>query len=261
MLSLVGKSLHDQRRLLIGWMIGLAAYAMTYLSFYGRFTELSEAKMAAMPESVRTAFGWDNFQTGAGYLNAVVFDVFAPLLLIIFATTLGNRAIAALEEDGILDLYLANPITRVRFLLSRYSVVVGALLVSIGVLIAIVLTYAVTKDMGVGITNILAAGLGLTLIALVFGTLAFAVGAITGRRSLVLGVTGAAAVITYMFKAIPDLAGGMYWLRWLSPFHYALGNDPLVDGFRVWTALVLIALIAGLLTIAITRFDRRDVGV
>ncbi|MBN1173584.1 MAG: ABC transporter permease, partial [Micromonosporaceae bacterium] len=129
--SLIGKTLRDQRRLAIGWLVGLACYAALYLSFYGRFEELTEAKMEAIPEGIRTAFGFADFQTGVGFLEAVIYGSIAPILLIVFAITLGNRGIAVAEEEGVLDLYLANPISRVRFLLFRYAVLLGTVLAAV----------------------------------------------------------------------------------------------------------------------------------
>ncbi|MBT8226635.1 MAG: ABC transporter permease subunit [Dactylosporangium sp.] len=262
MTSLIRKSLRGQRRVLLGWLLGLACYATIYSSFYGRFDEIAAAKFDAMPEAMRTAFGWSSgFSTGAGYLDAVIYSMIGPLLLIVFAIVLGNRGIARPEDGGQLDFYLANPISRNRFLTGRYLILAGGILAGAAVILIAVLSFAVTMDMGIGIANIIAATSGMALVALVFGTLAFAVGAATGRPGTVLGTAGAVVVAAYMCKVLSDLIDELSWLRWLSPFHYYTANQPLLHGLHPGHTLVLVALVTGLLAVSFVTFNRRDVGV
>ena len=49
------------------------------------------------------------------------------------------------------------------------------------------------------------------------------------------------AVATYMANAIGGMLDGWHWVRWLSPFHYFIGTDPLHTG---WHPAELLALVA-----------------
>lgn len=259
--SLIRKTLRDSRRMLIGWLVGVTVWASLYTSFYGRFAELGEAKLAAIPKAMREAFGWQEVASGAGYLETTVYGVIGPLLLILFATTLGARGVAGPEEAGVLDLYLANPISRRRFVAARFLSFSSGV-VAVGAVPWIVVTiYDPMLGMGVGAANVAAASLGLMLVAYGFGALSFAVGAATGRRSVALAVTGGAAVGTYLARAMADLVDGLGPLRWLSPFQYYLGGDPLRQGFHAGYLLALVAVVAVAYAVAVVTFDRRDVGV
>ncbi|MDX1468338.1 MAG: hypothetical protein R3258_03265, partial [Acidimicrobiia bacterium] len=48
------------------------------------------------------------------------------------------------------------------------------------------------------------------------------------------------------------------WAR-LSPFHYYLGSDPLVNGMHWGHAAVLAGLFAILIVVSMPLFERRDV--
>ena len=48
----------------------------------------------------------------AGYLQATIFSLVGPLLVLMCAITLGARTIARPEEDGGMELMLANPSRR-----------------------------------------------------------------------------------------------------------------------------------------------------
>lgn len=261
MSSLIRKTVRDNRRALIGWMVGLAAVVSMYLSFYGRYKDLQEAKAASIPEGLRKVIGFEDIISGVGYLQATVFGLIGPLLLIMSAAIFGTRGVAGPEEAGVLDLYLANPISRRRFVLGRFLALAGSVVAVAAVPWIVSLIFASALDMQVSAANISAASLGLLLLALCFGMVAFTTGAVTGRRGTVLAVTGGLAVGTYVLKALSAEVAGLGWVRWLSPFHYFSGSNPLRHGFDVPYLLVLAGVSAVLLAVAVVVFDRRDVGV
>lgn len=91
--------------------------------------------------------------------------------------------------------------------------------------------------------------------------IAFGVGAATGRRSTALAVAGTLAVGTYILRGVSGLIDGGAWLRWLSPFHYFIGTDPLHTGWHPGHLIALAAVGAASAVAGIVWFDRRDVGV
>jgi ABC-2 type transport system permease protein len=63
---------------------------------------------------------------------------------------------------------------------------------------------------------------------------------------------------------IRGLSENVSWirpLRWISPFHYYLGSDPLHHGFNIGYYAVLLVASAVLVAVAVVTFDRRDVRV
>lgn len=252
----------DQRRSLTLWGVALAAVSAIYISFYpamGGGEEL-QSMIASMPEGMVTALGYDQIGTAGGYISSTVYGLLAPVLLLVFAIATGTRLLAGHEEDGTLELEFTAPVGRRRLLGER----IAALWLNVVALVAIitVVTFAVVAalDMQVGATQILAGSAGLLLLVVGFATVALAVGAITGRRAIGLGVAAALAVAAYMFNAIgPTIDAG--WMTAVSPFSWYLENNPMITGFDVQGLALLavvpvVAAVAGLVGIA-----RRDLMV
>ncbi|HWG98797.1 MAG TPA: ABC transporter permease, partial [Pilimelia sp.] len=116
-------------------------------------------------------------------------------------------------------------------------------------------------DIEVPLGNLSAASAGMVALVWCFTGIAFLVGAWTGRRAHVLAVAGTLAVLGYVLRAVGGLVDGLAWVRWLSPFHYYIGADPLRTGWHAGHLAVLGAVAAATAVAGIAVFDRRDVGV
>jgi ABC-2 type transport system permease protein len=103
--------LDNQRRTLVLWGIAVAAICAMYAAFYPAMGggEEMEALLAAMPQALVEAMGYDQIGTAPGYLTSTVYGLLAPILLLVFAIGTGARLIAGQEEDGTLELELASP--------------------------------------------------------------------------------------------------------------------------------------------------------
>jgi ABC-2 type transport system permease protein len=114
--------------------------------------------------------------------------------------------------------------------------------------------------MDVGLGEILAGSTGLLLLVLGFATVALAVGAVTGRRAVALGVASGVAVVAFILDALGP-AVGAEWMTTVSPFSWYLGEDPLTNGFD-WAGLALLGVVPVVAAVAaLAAFDRRDVMV
>jgi ABC-2 type transport system permease protein len=254
--------LRDQRRSLTLWAVSLAAITAMYLAFYPSMaTDEMVAVMDGLPEALMSGMGWDRIATGAGYLESTVYGLLAPALLLVFGIAAGARVLAGHEEDGSLELEGTAPVSRRQVLLERFGALAFALFVLCTALAVATLLLVPIFDMEVTSGNILAATLGLWLFVLAMATVAFAVGAATGRRTLALGAGAGLAVFAYVSDTIGEMMAGGDWLSTISPFGWYLGGDPLTQGvdpagYALLAVLVLVALVAGLL-----RYERRDLGV
>jgi ABC-2 type transport system permease protein len=109
--SVFAKTLVEQRRALIWWGMGLVAACLLTTAFYPSIRENAasfERLLDSLPEGLRRAFGED-FASPAGYLQARLFSIFAPVLFLIFAIGAGARALAREEEHKNHDQLLATP--------------------------------------------------------------------------------------------------------------------------------------------------------
>lgn len=259
--ALVVKTWRDDRRAIIGWSAGIAAFTTLYTAFYSQFQGAAELKNDALPPDMLEFLGIQDMTSAVGYLQATIYSLIGPLLVIMAAITLTTRTIARPEEDGGMELLLANPLTRKAFATQRLAAVAAAITAITAVPWLLVAILAPATGMDVPQGNIAATSAGLILLVWCYAGIAFLVGAWTGRRAPVLVVTGTLAVATYLANAVSGLLDGGDWLKWASPFHYFIGTDPLRTGWHPAHLAVLAAITVATALAGIRLFDRRDIGV
>jgi ABC-2 type transport system permease protein len=253
--------LADRWRPLLAWALGLGAISAMYLGFYpsmggGAMDDL----VADLPEDMVTALGYETIGTAGGWVTSTVYGLVGPALLLVFAIGAGARLLAGEEEAGTIELELAAPVSRSRVLAERLAALVAQVTMLVGVLAVVSWSLITALDMDVGLDRLLAGTVGLWLLVVAFGSLAFAVGAATGRRPLALGVGAALAVAAFMFDALGPVVE-LGWMSAVSPFHWYLGRDPLLDGFDPvgLAKLAAVAVAAG--AFALVAYPRRDLRV
>jgi ABC-2 type transport system permease protein len=67
-------------------------------------------------------------------------------------------------------------------------------------------------------------------------------------------------VVTYLIDGLANIVDGLNSIRWISPFKYYMGNDPLRNGIDPGDAAVLIGATALFLIVSLIAFDRRDLA-
>lgn len=256
------KTLWDQRRALLAWMIGIAVATAVYASFYPtmRNPEM-EAAMASYPQGMMDAFGFQDLTSPAGYLGGTVFGIIGPILLIIFTTASGARAIAGEEESGQLDLLLAYPVSRARVVLQRFAALVVATLLVGGAMLLVLVVVSGPAELDIPASHLVAMVLHLVLLGICFGALALALGAAFGRRGLALAVAAVFGVLAYFANTLAPQSENLAWLQDLSPFRYYSGGQPLRNGLQLGDATLLLVVSLLLVGAGTLAFTRRDVAV
>jgi ABC-2 type transport system permease protein len=250
-----------QRRALLLWSLALTGVTLMYVGLYPSFAGADlTAFTEALPPELNEAFGYDKIGTPAGYLSSTLYGLLGPALLLVFAIGTGARLVAGHEEDGTLELELTAPVNRRRILGERLTALIIQIVILVAVMADVTALLVIALDIEIALGDLLAASTGLLLLVVGFGTLALAVGAATGRRSVAVGVAAALAVLAFVFDALgPSL--GAEWMTAVSPFSWYLADEPLATGFDVdglaW--LSVIPLVAS--SVAFTRFGRRDLLV
>lgn len=259
--ALVRKTWRDDRRATIGWAVGIAAFVTIYVSFYPQFQGVADLKENALPQGMSDFLGIEDMTSPAGYLEATVYSFIGPLLLVFCAISLAARTIARPEEDGAMELLLANPVSRRAFAVQRLGATATAVTLIGAIPWVLVTVLAVAVDIDVPLRNISATSAGLLALVWCFAGIAFLIGAWTGRRTHVLAIAGTLALAGYILRAVAGLVDQVGWLRWLSPFHYYNGADPLRTGWHLGDIMVLVAVGVVTAVAGVIVFDRRDVGV
>jgi ABC-2 type transport system permease protein len=255
------KTLWDHRRALLGWAVGLLAVTLIYGGFYPFVATPSYAElMDNLPPGLAEAMGWDDISSPAGYLGATVFGILGPVLTIVFSIGTGARAIAGEEENGHLELLIAQPVTRTEVVVQRAFALLVALL-SLGLVVWLgMVALRGSIDLEIPLAHLAAASLNLALLGATFGALALFVGGFTGRRGLVIGVSAGVAVLAYLANGVAPQVEAIAWMQELSPFHWFDGSATLRDGFRLGDTALLAGVAVALVMGAAVAFSRRDVG-
>lgn len=260
------KTIRDRRRGLIWWSVGIFVYAIFIGALWPVMQESQEAMAGMLDAYPREMLGMlgitnaDELFTPAGYLASQAFAWLVPVVFAIYAAAMGAQLIAGEEEANTLDLLLANPISRTSVALQKWIGMAIAITILGIVLFASVVVVELTFDLGIPYDRYLAVCLQATLLGLLFGSVAFAAGAMGAKRGLTLGIVSALAVATFLINSLSTLTSWLETLSYASPFYYYDSHRPLFEGMDWVNTGVLAAIaIAGLL-VALFAFPRRDIG-
>lgn len=261
--SVFGKTLWDQRRSLLGWMVAVAAIGVLYAAFWPLMVSPEmKAALEAFPPALLEALGYDDITTAAGYVGSTTFGLLGPALIIVFAAAVGGSAIAGEEESGRLDLTLAHPVSRWSVALQRFAaIIVGMLLVGVVLALALIAISGPAQLDDIGPANLAAASLHLAVFGVFFGAVALGVGGATGRRSLVYAAVALVAIGGFLANNLAPMVDEIAFLRDISPFHFYSGGEPLKNGLQLADLGVLVAASLVLVGLGGLVFDRRDIAV
>ena len=244
-LLITSRTLLDQRVGLTWWTVGLLVYTVFIMAVWPvidgneEFQDLADS----YPDTIQAMMGGSAalaaFTTPAGFLNAYLFSMILPFLLVGLAVSMGAGLLAGEEESGLLDLLLSNPVARGRAVAEKALAIVIAL-VGLGViLVLVILGVGLVVDLTIGVDKLVAATVGTVLFGLFHGLLAMLAGAVRGSKGVAIGVGWGAALLGYLLNVVANVPSSLEWLRWGSPLHYATADDPLLNGMPVeYLALV-----------------------
>jgi ABC-2 type transport system permease protein len=259
-LTIARLDLRLRRRAMIGYAIGLAAYAFAIVALYPSFK--NDAALDRLTESNSTmmaAFGVSGSLTSpVGWLNANLFNNFLPLIVIILTVGYGAWCVAGQDEDGTLALTATLPVTRLAIIGHKtLALVVQALPAVLLTFLCVLAGRAFQLPVDLGALT--AVSVGTLLLAVDFGALALLLGTVTGSRGLALSIASAAAAAAYLISSLAPVISWLGPVKHLSPFYWALGGDPLANGLSVGSGLALVGTAVGLVVASVLVFRRFDV--
>jgi ABC-2 type transport system permease protein len=261
--TIVTKSLWEARRSLVGWTLSVSAVATMYAAFWPTInTPQMQQAMASYPKALLEAMNYTDLTSAAGYVGSAVYGLLVAALVTVFTIAKGARAVAGEEEEGLLDLLLAHPVGRGQVALQRFAaLVVEMVVIAVVLWLAMVAISGPAKLEGITAGNYAAACLQLTLFGLAIGSVAFAVGAATGKRGWAVSTASAVAVLGYLANGVFPQFEPLSWTRDVTPWNWYLGGAPLRHGLQVADCGLLLAMTVVFVTAGTWVFTRRDVGV
>jgi ABC-2 type transport system permease protein len=182
----LGQSLRLALRSVGGWAAGLGSLCLLYVTMWPSISgNASYADIIRnLPEAYRSLIessGMGDLTSASGYLNAEVFSLTGPLLVIVHAIIAGSGAVAGMERRGVLEPLLAQPLSRTRWIVEQAGSVGLQIVAATGAGCAVLVLSRPLGDLDVRADRILAACVHLAVLGLTYGALALAIGAATGR--------------------------------------------------------------------------------
>jgi ABC-2 type transport system permease protein len=262
--SVFAKSLRDVRRSFLWWSVGIVGLVAMIVAVYPSVRDNPGLNKLVedYPEALKAfiAFGGAvDYASPAGYLGSELFSFMLPLVFLLALVGRAAAILAGEEEAGTLESLLANPISRRRLVLEKLGALVAEAVGLGGVLWLSLVVGTRIAGMEVGALRLAAASVAALLLALAFGTVAFAIGAATGHRARAIAVTAALAVASYLVNGLAPLVDALDPFQKLSLFFHYAASDPLrsgLDGPHV-AVLVLVAVVAS--AVSPFLFERRDI--
>ena len=253
------QTLRDSRRSLLWWAVGLICYAVVLLAVFPllKGNKGLNDLMQSLPEALRALVG-NNLGTPAGYVSGELLSLL-PVLLTMFAALQGSALIAGQEERGWLEFPLAQPLPRGTLLLGRTLALLSMLLV-LGMVLFVSIWLAGRLFQAPLPAGRLAVTLALqTLSAWLFGALALAIGAATGRSGVAVGAGAGLGIGLVVLQGVASQVPPLSHLAWLNPWKYALTDLPLQHMVSLTPLLIWLLLGAALVWAAAPLFGGRDV--
>jgi ABC-2 type transport system permease protein len=257
------KTLRDQRMPLLWWSIGLIV-----IGLYAALVYPSVAKpgylqlLETYPPAVRAMLGdLVDFAKPAGYIDAYMFNLFVPLMLLIYGVVLGSAVIAGEEERGTLDWILSNPLGRWQVLVHKALAIVVLMTALAVAAWAGIAGGAMAVGMALDNGRVAEATLSSLLMGFAFAFLALALSGIRGSRGFSAGLASAVGVGSYVLNTYAPLVDDLKPYRGLSLFYWAEASKPVINGLNVGHAAALGGLAIVLFVVALLGFERRDIAV
>ncbi|MGH3559897.1 MAG: ABC transporter permease [Mycobacterium sp.] len=249
-----------RRRLIVGYTLGIAAYALVVVVLYPSFkTDTGLNQLTESGSAVAAMLGAIGTLTSpAGWLGANLYANFMPLIVLLATIGYGASGIAGQDEVGTLGLVTTLPMTRRAITVGKLAAMLGQAL-PVPIVTALCVLAGRGFDLTIDPGPLLGVTVGVILLGLVFGTLALLIGAATGSRGLALGLTSAAAAIAYLINSLAPVIGWLRPTRYSSPFFYAVGDHQLEHGLPLAWAAVLIGATLVFAAAAVAAFNRLDV--
>jgi beta-exotoxin I transport system permease protein len=211
-----------------------------------------------LPKGVRDLLGGADYGTLSGWFKSEIGAVYGPLVIAAMAIVAATGSTAGEEDDGILAMVLAHPVSRSALIVAKATAVaIEVSIIAFGIWLGLIAGVALGGG-GISIGDLAALSLHLAFFGFASGAVALAVAAATGNRGLAAAVAGGVGILGFLVNGFAPLVDGLSWLKYLSPFFYYDGNDPLANGVDLAHLAVLAAIAGALTALAVFAFGRRD---
>lgn len=260
--TLIVKTLRDRWRNAAGWagIGGLMAVIQLYI--YPSIKESSEAMdkfIDVFPKELIAMFRIEDYTSSVGFLGTELYSMMIPMVFIALGASWGASAAAEEEDRGTSEIIYALPIRRYQVLISKMMATWLVMLATAIFLVVEITLGSAIVELDLDGVDLVAATIACLGLGVFFHGLSIAIGSFTGHRGLAIGASIGLGLLSFLIFALAPLVDTFDAILPFNPFEWALGNNPLKEGFD-WPGLGWLGL-GGLIgyALALVAIDRRDI--
>jgi ABC-2 type transport system permease protein len=258
--ELVVRGVRALRRSAAWWGFGIVVFAVVNAAFWPSLEGSDALDSFDDMADLLEAFGAQNLATPSGYLDGQMYALMLPLLLSGMAIA-GLTSITSGDEGaGRLELLLALPVSRRAVWLGRWAAAMVVLFVVAAITAVVMVAFLPLFSLDeVGASRIVGATFGGALLAAFHASVAFTVGAFGGSRGTSAGIAVLVLVVGYVMSFLIPIADRLAGVRAWSPWHWAIGEQPVTDGVDPARLVLLAIVTAGVVWLGTAALERRDI--
>lgn len=241
-----------------GVAVGSASLAALLLMAMAIYRDIDLSIYTNLPEAFLSLAGIPPDADIAALSYNAVYNSYGALVLGGIAIAMGSASIAGEERRGTIGLLLGNPRSRTRVLVAKTAALV--VLVAASAVALWLAGIASPEVLGVSVAgmHVGAFTAHLAVSSLLYGLLAVAVGAWTGKPGVAAAVSAGVMVVSFVAVGILPLVEGWEDVAKAFPWYYLGGSDPLLTGVDWGHLAVMGGASAALLVLGLVGVNRRD---
>jgi ABC-2 type transport system permease protein len=252
--------LANRRRILTGYCLGMAVYALVVVAMYPAFkTSTSLDNLIRSDSTAAALFGvTGRISSSGGWLNGNIYANFFPLIMLLLTIGYGAASLAGQDEDGTLGQLAALPVRRT-VIVAQKTAAMATQAALLAITVAVLVIIGRSFQLDVAIANVASVSAAIFLMGLDFGLFAMTAGALTGRKGAAIGAGTALAAASYLISSLAPVASWIRPVRYASLFYWSVGNSQISSGVSAGGYAVLIITGLGGLAAAMLAFRRLDI--
>jgi ABC-2 type transport system permease protein len=246
--------------MILGWGIGLGVLGYYLFDIYNTFFQRDVDLMQlfnAFPEDLMAFFGGDvDLFTPSGFLQLEFFS-YMPIVLGIMVISAAASLISKDEEEGSLELIVAQPISRARVFAGRLL----ALILSVVLILTITWSGfalgAHQNDFDLSSSQLARPFISLFAILMVFLSLSVLLSMILPSSNSASMISGFLLIASYFISSLVNLDEKLNGINRFSPLKYYQGGTA-VEGLDIQKLLLLLGISLVFILLGMFIFEKRD---
>jgi ABC-2 type transport system permease protein len=226
--------------------------------------ELVNTKMDAMPPAILEAFNLNDVPDFSK-LNQYFAYVFQYIMIAgsIYAGMLGAKSLIKEESEGTIEFLYAQPASRTKIVTMKLlsSLALFYLFVIIMAAASLMMSLIV-KPADLEVANLFmdikTLFSGFFLVGLVFMALGLMISTLIPNLRLAMPVSIGVFFVTYLLGIFSGMIDQLEFLKYISPFHYAVPTEIIKNGFEGTNILIALATIIVSIAAAYAVYRKKD---